>query len=617
MNRYLFGIVCFITLILFSCSHPISRPFSEEEDEDKHLSEYDIFADTDTTNSDNNEDFSVQDDDNPKEDSDTILADEDMSETEDNSFIPDEDIAPIPIETHAGFIEIPKHTYRLEGGDFSSDTAEIWYSFHPADDNPETKPIFIFFNGGPGAATALLFTYNTAPYTADQEFTGDQQLIKNPRSFTQFGSTLHVDARQTGFSYGIVDTPSNEGNRAAYYDPKNFNTYLDADDFIRVLLRIFKKMPALADNPVIIVGESYGGIRATAMLNLMLFYATSDNYKKDGIFFDQDLFARLDEHFSSIFPSESRKPATIAQQFIGQILIQPLLTGYGQMNLSGQIMENDPTSPVAWVEAETGKSYRPCNGRPGCYPHRQVMDFIDSNGYDIYCYKRPKNWLFDHTDVGIATLTDSSLLSKQLGMAATEINKLPATVAGTTPQKRLDGAMRYASLPTDSILRPASYSVIPPDLSLLTNIYIAYRQLHPLSTDDLSSVLGTLPEWDAYFIDLNRQITQLFYQVKTSPYDDRFGDRFLENLTFVRTLITNAAEDVVIYSPAIPEILKQYPHVIDVTYKTEQFTVTYDDATAGRISRTVTFPSYQNSCHSVPVTEPEKFFSDVLHWLSP
>ncbi|MCK5808089.1 hypothetical protein KAH37_03775 [bacterium] len=519
----------------------------------------------------------------------------------------DDNDSSLSIVAKAGFIEIASHSYILDENSMESDKARIWYSFHPAESEPESKPIFVFFNGGPGAATALLFTYNTAPYTADQTIAAPAAIAKNPTSFTEMGSTIHIDARQTGFSYGMVSNPTSEKERSDYYRPDNFNAYVDAADFIRTILRLLQTMPELENNQIVLVGESYGGIRATAILNLLLYY-NSDKYSGGDIYKDSELFSEIDTHFKKIFPEVSGEISAkvAARQFSHQILIQPLLTGYAQMDTSGRMMANSPTSAVAWVEAETGEVFQGCDGAEDCYDHRQVMNFIGDNGYDVYCYKRESNWLFDHTDVGIATLTDGTLFSTLIGANHTDIPFLSA-------KERKDVAFRFAG--NEGVLLPLSLQSLPKSVEFVLQYKEAYRELHPLVIGDLESTLGTLPEWDSYFIDLNRQITQLFYQVKASPYDNRFGDRFLENLAFVKSFITNAEEDTVIYSPAIPEVLKEYTQVSKVSLSAARFEVQYSDETLGEITREVTFPYYGASCHSVPVTEPLRFYNDVNSWL--
>ena len=588
-----------LTTFLFSCSPAISRKIAEGDEDvtvtDNETDDHDTIVDGDTPLPDE-----TVDDDGGGDDSSRP----DIDETPDEN--PDYDTEPLPVEPRAGFIEIESVSYSLDGDDMHSDQARMWYSFHPAESEPENKPIFVFFNGGPGSATALLFSYNTTEYTADQTIAAPDVIVENPTSFTKMGSTIHIDARQTGFSYGMTTDPSSYMQRSSYYRTDNFNSYIDAADFIRVIFRVLRAMPDLENNQIVLVGESYGGIRATAILNLLLYYQ-SEKYSGGYIYKDTTLFSEINDHFRRIFPEISAEfsPEKIAEQFSHQVLIQPLLTGFAQMHLSGSMMEDSPTSAVAWIENETGTTYPGCPPSGDCYPHSEVLDYIRNSGYDVYAYKRPAEWLFDHSDVGIAALSDGAILSTMLGVTHTDIPYFSAA-------ERADTAFRFIA--EEGVLLPLSSQLIealPQSVEFELRYREEYRELHPLAFNDLATTLGDLPNWDAYFIDLNRQITQIFYQVKASPYDNRFGDRFLENLSFVKTFITNAEEDAIIYAPAIPEVLKQYTQVIDVAIHANDFTIEYDDELLGRITRTVTFPYYGSSCHSVPVTEPVKFHNDV------
>ena len=68
----------------------------------------------------------------------------------------------------AGFYELDELDFYVHQGSYfnrlqmRSSPARIWYVFQPADENPEDKPLFVFFNGGPGGATSAgLFSANT------------------------------------------------------------------------------------------------------------------------------------------------------------------------------------------------------------------------------------------------------------------------------------------------------------------------------------------------------------------------------------------------------------------------------------------------------------------------
>ncbi|HQN74340.1 MAG TPA: hypothetical protein PLX56_11780, partial [bacterium] len=181
-------------------------------------------------------------DDETFEEIDDLVNDEDIKQQddfdikdEDNEPV-DEEIPVLPVEFESGFIEIEPANYTLDTRDQTSARARMWYNFQPADESAHEKPLFVFFNGGPGAATALLFTYNTAKMTADQKYS-ESDVVENEFNWNQIGNLLYIDARMTGFSYGMTGNPSSQNERSSYFRTNNFNVFIDAADFIRVILR--------------------------------------------------------------------------------------------------------------------------------------------------------------------------------------------------------------------------------------------------------------------------------------------------------------------------------------------------------------------------------------------
>src|SRR5262249_22208545 len=90
------------------------------------------------------------------------------------------------VNNEAGFLEIPGGGYVSENKNRTSPKHRIWYSFQPAAVTPQTKPLAVFFNGGPGAATtSFLFAFNTGHWTFDPQVTGPANgLASNPSSWT-------------------------------------------------------------------------------------------------------------------------------------------------------------------------------------------------------------------------------------------------------------------------------------------------------------------------------------------------------------------------------------------------------------------------------------------------
>src|SRR5262245_14597516 len=109
----------------------------------------------------------------------------------------------------AGFVEIEPVTYAIHHDgtrtEMTSGRARLFYAFQAADDRPEERPLAVIFNGGPGAATGILFGFSTARQTLDPARSGGALVGPNAASWTRFANLLYVDARGTGFSYGEVD----------------------------------------------------------------------------------------------------------------------------------------------------------------------------------------------------------------------------------------------------------------------------------------------------------------------------------------------------------------------------------------------------------------------------
>jgi pimeloyl-ACP methyl ester carboxylesterase len=142
-----------------------------------------------------------------------------------------------PVADDVGFVDVPG--------------ARLFYVFRKAD--VENAPLVVFFNGGPGYATSFgLLAHGTSPATVDSS----GALVANGASWTSFANLLYIDERQSGFSYGVGTAPG-----ACAFDP-----VADAADFAQALLRFFDAHQALRHAPVVLVGESYGGMRAMYVL---------------------------------------------------------------------------------------------------------------------------------------------------------------------------------------------------------------------------------------------------------------------------------------------------------------------------------------------------------------
>ncbi len=239
-------------------------------------------------------------------------------------------------QSQAGFTELESIPFSfqkagLETLAYASTRARVWHAYFPATGLASKEaPLFVFLNGGPGCATTSnLFSMNTAPYTLDREHqqNAGSQLSKNPQSWTAIGNLLYIDAPMTGFSYNLMPTPDVTLKRQAEFDVQNQNPFIDAAQVIRVILRFLGEHSDIRNNPVVLVGESYGGTRVSTMLNLLLFHEQYGTGVK--VYRDATLAAEIKAFFNQGLATgmASVAPEIVARQFGRQILIQPQLTG--------------------------------------------------------------------------------------------------------------------------------------------------------------------------------------------------------------------------------------------------------------------------------------------------
>lgn len=485
------------------------------------------------------------------------------------------------VRPEAGFLELPPAPYAVRGGatslEATTSAARLFYSFQPADFDPEGRPLVVMHNGGPGAATAILLGGNTGPATLDAGRTGDATIAPNPDSWTAFANVLYVDARGTGFSYGMADGVEDEAARAAELSVRNFNSFVDAADMTRAVLRFLRDRPRLRALPIVFAGESYAGLRTALALHMLhhpsLYGAGAETYE------DPALAAEIEEHFAAA-------GTTAAEQLDRAVLVQPRLTSPQQQAAAGTAFEA-PGSPIFTVADETGVPFVPCSDKPPpCSPFPNALEYLADAGRDLYDLRQPAgHTLARYAEIG-ARLEDPAVLPIAIGAD-------PAAIEGLSPAAR---ARAY---------RIVSASPEP---------------------EPLTARLGALAPWDRYF---EAELFDLIGGPFVGPdavslgierQNGRYGLVFLEDALSVRFFVTNAAFDAVIWTPSLPEALEMYTNeVAGVHVDGEALTIEYAPGAFGvaaGASRTVRFVPYAGSGHSVSLSEPSKLAADVEAWLA-
>jgi choice-of-anchor A domain-containing protein len=485
------------------------------------------------------------------------------------------------VAAEAGFLQIDSESYSFLDAEAipqrsfnrTSPTHRIWYSFWPAATTPASKPLAVFFNGGPGGATSSgLFSFNTAPWTLDPDMTGGKQIASNPNSWTQFANLLYIDAPGTGFSYPIrTDT----GGTPSI----GLDIYREAATVLQVVIRFLDRHPFLQCNQVMLVGESFGGTRASMMLNHVLNYQQLNQQLASGnIYQDLALYGDLQSHFDVC-------GSVGTAQFGSQVLIEPLLAG-GLQTVTNNKLPTDVTGCAAG-----GGDVFQCN---------QVDPPVPPNDPNIPVHQV---WYWEKILTAATNLTHPTTLLQALGVT-------PWTIAWLLPSAR-NGAYSHGG---------------------------ADEMYFIVSTPDMNSAFGTLPQGDSYFVaDNATAAASLSNGDGTGARTDAdllFGTYFLNAvLSNVKTFITHADHDNAIDVLAIPRAfldtttrynpVSPYPALvssftIDNTLpsgpgipRPGQMKIVYK---ATNTSRSIRFPEYADAGHSVAQRMPAALLADVIQW---
>jgi hypothetical protein len=504
------------------------------------------------------------------------------------------DPPPMGLVAEAGFIDLESVTMGFAHlgalpDSVTTPEARLFYSFQLAEEAPLDKPIFVFFNGGPGFATSLgLLASNTGARTLDAKYSGGAPVGPSPRPWTSMGSLLYLDSRQAGFSYEI-------GDHNLAFAPGVFNPFTDGADMLRAVLRFLGKHPALRDRPVILVGESYGGTRATVMLTLAHHPAFYD--APDSVFHDPALAAEVRAHFAATHPDEPFTPELAASQFGRQILIQPILAGKLQLDAAFAAFGR-PGSTVARVAAEHGVSCETCADGAGCdaiSAGKSCLSLLAATGLDPYDLQQTGDESLAQTVAAEATLRSTEGLHALLGVD-------PRTITGLSASSRA-GAYRVGAQSQDGQEAPSDFGPEP-----------------------LAGDLGPLPAWDHYFIGQSLGSVDASISSGIGWFQPAWGTLFLNDLTRVETFITSAEYDTIIHTASLPEALLGLPGVsaasLDRTPLSGEarpgvLTITYTSSPGGPVqTRTIRMPHYSSAGHEVSMRQPEDLAADVAAWLS-
>ena len=135
--------------------------------------------------------------------------------------------------TYSGYLEV-------------TDSKRLHYTFAESMDNPETDPVIIWFNGGPGCSSMLGMMQELGPIVVDD---GQDYFKTNPHPWNERASVLFLES-PAGVGWSVAENDSD----------LDTNDMVQSQDAITALRAWFDKFPEFLPNELFVSGESYGGI---------------------------------------------------------------------------------------------------------------------------------------------------------------------------------------------------------------------------------------------------------------------------------------------------------------------------------------------------------------------
>ena len=128
----------------------------------------------------------------------------------------------------------------------ATETKKLHYAFVESESAPETDPVIIWFNGGPGCSSMLGMMQENGPVVLDD---GEDYFKTNPYPWNVRANVLYIES-PAGVGWSVAGTDAD----------LDTNDMVQSQDAINALRDWFVKFPEYLPNDLFVSGESYGGI---------------------------------------------------------------------------------------------------------------------------------------------------------------------------------------------------------------------------------------------------------------------------------------------------------------------------------------------------------------------
>eukprot|EP00164_Ancoracysta_twista_P002350 GFYU01003107.1.p1 GENE.GFYU01003107.1~~GFYU01003107.1.p1 ORF type:complete len:471 (-),score=144.83 GFYU01003107.1:138-1508(-) len=149
-------------------------------------------------------------------------------------------------DIYSGYLDVPNTKKHLH------------YFMTMSQGNPDTDPLVLWLNGGPGCSSLDgMFSENGAYLAVGN----GENLESNPHAWNKIANVVYIESPVgVGFSYSDDESDL------------TIDDHQTAHDALEAVLHLFEKFPSLRKNEFFVVGESYGGIYVPMLVEQIQIY---------------------------------------------------------------------------------------------------------------------------------------------------------------------------------------------------------------------------------------------------------------------------------------------------------------------------------------------------------
>ncbi|KAL3310037.1 hypothetical protein Ciccas_011402, partial [Cichlidogyrus casuarinus] len=131
---------------------------------------------------------------------------------------------------------------------------QLHYWFVEAQESPESKPLVLWMNGGPGCSSLDGLLSEHGPFLVAE----GKKLVKNPSAWNNLANVLYLEAPAgVGFSYTTTKNVTTDDDKTARNN-------------LGALTSFLKRFPEYQGRDFFVTGESYGGVYVPTLALLVL-----------------------------------------------------------------------------------------------------------------------------------------------------------------------------------------------------------------------------------------------------------------------------------------------------------------------------------------------------------